>query len=88
MNKIWWRLCEFFRRDTMQGSSKNFKKERPIYAHCGVIGHFKQKCFKLHGYPPRFKKTQAYNPSQQRNNVYDHGNTNNEFVPPMTSMTS
>lgn len=72
----------------VQNNSKNFKKERPTCANCGVIVHFKEKCFKLHGYPPRYKKTQAYNPTPQSNNVYDHGNTSYESVPDMTIMTS
>lgn len=28
------------------------KKDRPLCAHCGLLGHIKDKCYKLHGYPP------------------------------------
>ncbi|XP_028183438.1 uncharacterized protein LOC114370325 [Glycine soja] len=35
------------------GSSKN----RPLCAHCGMLGHTQDRCFKLHGYPPNYKKT-------------------------------
>lgn len=30
---------------------KNGKKDRPICSHCGLEGHIKDKCFKIHGYP-------------------------------------
>ena len=35
---------------------KNSKgKDRPIYSHCGRLGHTMEKCFKLHGFPLGFK---------------------------------
>ena len=35
---------------------KNSKgKDRPFCTHCGKLGHIVEKCFKLHGFPPRFK---------------------------------
>jgi len=39
------------------GSYKNQKKgkERPICSHYGVIGHTVDKCYKIYGYPPRYK---------------------------------
>ncbi|CAI8604514.1 unnamed protein product [Vicia faba] len=37
----------------------NLKKDRPNFAHCGVIGHLKEKCIKLHGYPSGYKKPQS-----------------------------
>ena len=39
------------------GSYKNHKKgkERPVCNHCGVVGHTMNKCYKIHGYPPRYK---------------------------------
>jgi len=36
-----------------KGSSKN----RPLCAHCGMLGHTQDRCFKLHGYPPNYKRT-------------------------------
>ena len=42
--------------------SKPFKKgkERPTCSHCGLLGHTIEKCYKVHGYPPRYKtKAQA-----------------------------
>ena len=42
--------------------SKTFRKgkERPTCSHCGLLGHTIEKCYKVHGYPPRYKtKAQA-----------------------------
>ena len=40
--------------------SKNFKgnagKGRPICTHCGKLGHIKEKCYKLVGFPPSYKQ--------------------------------
>ena len=33
----------------------NGKRERPICSHCGILGHVMDKCYKIHGYPPRYK---------------------------------
>ena len=30
-------------------------KELPICSHCGVVGHTVDKCYKIHGYPSRYK---------------------------------
>ncbi|XP_075658822.1 uncharacterized protein LOC142628657 [Castanea sativa] len=40
------------------GNTKNFTKPksgRPQCTHCGAMGHVVDKCYKLHGYPPRYK---------------------------------
>ena len=31
------------------------KNGRPQYTRCGVMEHVVNKCYKLHGYPPRYK---------------------------------
>uniref|UniRef100_A0A2N9J2J6 Reverse transcriptase Ty1/copia-type domain-containing protein n=1 Tax=Fagus sylvatica TaxID=28930 RepID=A0A2N9J2J6_FAGSY len=31
------------------------KRDKPTYSHCGLVGHTMEKCYKLHGYPPRYK---------------------------------
>lgn len=50
---------------------QNPKRKRPICAHCGVLGHLKDKCFKLHGYPPTyFKKGQQSSASNAHNSVH------------------
>ncbi|XP_075658622.1 uncharacterized protein LOC142628397 [Castanea sativa] len=39
-----------------KSSSNNFKgKEGPMCTHCGKLGHTIDKCYKLHGFLPRFK---------------------------------
>ncbi|KAH7575418.1 hypothetical protein JRO89_XS02G0104900 [Xanthoceras sorbifolium] len=38
------------------------KRDRPICSYCGITGHFVDRCYKLHGYPPGYKpmpKSQA-----------------------------
>ena len=38
------------------GNAKNFNEsrtDRPQCTHCGAMGHVFDKCYKLHGYPPR-----------------------------------
>ena len=37
------------------------KKERPICTYCGLIGHIAEKCYKLHGYPSRYKPKRGNN---------------------------
>lgn len=31
------------------------KREKLVCTHCGLMGHTMDKCYKLHGYPPRYK---------------------------------
>ena len=38
--------------NSFKGSSKNC----PLCAHCGMLGHTQDHCFKLHGYPPNSKR--------------------------------
>ena len=41
-------------------AGKNIKgnrgKGRPICSHCGKVGHVKEKCYKLVGFPPGYKQ--------------------------------
>ena len=41
-------------------NSKTFKgntgKGRPVYSHCGKVGHIMEKCYKLFGFPPGYKQ--------------------------------
>ena len=30
---------------------KSVKKDRPLCAHCGLLGQTEDRCYKLHGYP-------------------------------------
>ncbi|XP_058745142.1 uncharacterized protein LOC131617890 [Vicia villosa] len=45
--------------DSHGTKSKIGKKDRPICSHCGILGHIKDKCFKLHGYPPGYRKNKV-----------------------------
>ncbi|MCI32949.1 receptor-like serine/threonine kinase, partial [Trifolium medium] len=55
--------------DSNGSKSKNGKKDRPLCSHCGVIGHVTDKCFKLHGYPPGYKKGKSISTQQSANAV-------------------
>lgn len=47
---------------TQQGyKSKSSKKDRPVCAHCGIVGHTRDKCFKLIGYPQGYFKNRYSN---------------------------
>ncbi|XP_058766345.1 uncharacterized protein LOC131639923 [Vicia villosa] len=54
--------------------SKNGRRDRPLCSHCNVLGHTKDKCFKLHGYPPGFKKGKVFTPSQPNANAVNTEN--------------
>ena len=45
------------RGSSSNGGYKNQKKgkEKPICSHYGVSGNNVDKCYKIHGYPPRYK---------------------------------
>jgi len=36
---------------------KPTRKDKPFCSHCNIHGHTKEKCFKIHGYPPSFNKS-------------------------------
>lgn len=42
--------------DANGSKSKSVKKDRPLCSHCGMQGHIKDKSYKIHGYPPWYKK--------------------------------
>ncbi|KHN21047.1 hypothetical protein glysoja_034169, partial [Glycine soja] len=49
----------FAAKDSKYQSDHKFNansKNQPLYAHCGRLRHTQDKCFKLHGFPPNYKK--------------------------------
>ena len=56
-------------KNPTNGKSRNAKKERPQCAHYNLLGHTKDKCYKLIGYPPSYFKNK---PQQTANQVTDH----------------
>uniref|UniRef100_A0A2N9EH09 Retrotransposon Copia-like N-terminal domain-containing protein n=1 Tax=Fagus sylvatica TaxID=28930 RepID=A0A2N9EH09_FAGSY len=42
-------------RHNYGGRGQFGKKDRPMCSHCGVAGHIVDKCYKLHGFPPRLQ---------------------------------
>ncbi|KAK6162863.1 hypothetical protein DH2020_002704 [Rehmannia glutinosa] len=40
---------------TLGNTSRTLKCDRPFCTHCNFHGHTVDKCYKLHGYPPRYK---------------------------------
>uniref|UniRef100_A0A2N9GTP1 Reverse transcriptase Ty1/copia-type domain-containing protein n=1 Tax=Fagus sylvatica TaxID=28930 RepID=A0A2N9GTP1_FAGSY len=48
--------CGAMRQLGLHLPNKVFKKrDKPTCSHCGLVGHTMEKCYKLHGYPPRYK---------------------------------
>ena len=39
-----------------QGGKNNKGKGRPVCSHCGKVGHFMEKCYKLVGFPLGYKQ--------------------------------
>lgn len=71
----------------VQASFKNLKKDRSTCAYCGVLDPLKEKCFKLHVYPPGYNKPQSFRSFNQANNDNDNGSTNNDYVRDKVVMT-
>ncbi|KAL4355240.1 hypothetical protein GQ457_06G015480 [Hibiscus cannabinus] len=60
----------------------NPRKVRPQCSHCGLLGHIKEKCYKLHGYPPGYRSKNLVNSS------VNNAHTNAIVDPPTESLTS
>ncbi|XP_031274459.1 uncharacterized protein LOC116132918 [Pistacia vera] len=43
----------------------NLNSNKPVCTHCGYVSHTIDKCYKLHGYPPRYKAKSKSNTSHQ-----------------------
>ena len=59
---------EQLQRAEEQGIASASVKERPKCAHCDMLGHTKDKCYKLVGYPPNYFKNRT---SNSMNQVHD-----------------
>lgn len=44
---------QFIRRE--RNYKKDSTRERPYCNHCNIQGHTKDRCYKLHGYPPGYR---------------------------------
>ena len=62
-------------KNTTNGKSRNPKKERPQCAYCNMLGHTKDKCFKLVGYPPNYFKNKPQHTVKQ---VTDYAESSNQ----------
>ena len=51
--------------------SKPGKKDRPLCAHCGILGHTKDRCYWLHGFPHGYGKSKGKPPPTWVHNVSD-----------------
>ncbi|KAL4323650.1 hypothetical protein GQ457_11G006340 [Hibiscus cannabinus] len=60
----------------------NPRKVRPQCSHCGLLGHIKERCYKLHGYPPGYRSKNLVNSS------VNNAHTNAIMDPPTESLTS
>ncbi|KAJ0028422.1 hypothetical protein Pint_36415 [Pistacia integerrima] len=43
----------------------NLNSNKPVCTHCGYVSHTIYKCYKLHGYPPKYKAKSKSNTSHQ-----------------------
>lgn len=55
---------------------QNFCKDRPMCTHCGFMVHDVEKCYKLHGYPPRYKSNKNKMNISSAKHVQNQGNNN------------
>lgn len=56
----------------LDGKSKSHMKDQPLCTHCGILGHTKDKCYKLHGYPPSYKKLKHQCQSGNVNQIFNN----------------
>nr|KYP37322.1 Retrovirus-related Pol polyprotein from transposon TNT 1-94 [Cajanus cajan] len=65
-------------------SNKTYKKERPKCAHCGIMGHTKDKCYKLVGYPPNYfsKNKQVHVANQVLDNPESSDQNKSDILTP------
>lgn len=59
-------------------ATQNFRKDQILYSHCGFQGHTIDKCFKLHGFPSRYKFNGPKNFTSAANQVYPSSDTDSK----------
>ncbi|GMI72154.1 hypothetical protein HRI_000884700 [Hibiscus trionum] len=64
-------------------SSYSKKKSRPQCSHCNLMGHTKEKCYRLHGFPPGYRTRQPVARSNAVSN--DSSVINSQFQQPLQS---
>ncbi|KAK2635231.1 hypothetical protein Ddye_030023 [Dipteronia dyeriana] len=42
-------------QNSNSSASKNKKRDGPYCTHCKILGHTMDRCYKIHGYPLRYK---------------------------------
>ncbi|XLR35261.1 hypothetical protein S83_063161, partial [Arachis hypogaea] len=45
------------------------RKDRSLCAHCGLLGHTEDKCYRLHGYPPGYSQNKPVNAKSQVHHI-------------------
>lgn len=50
-------------------STNQQRRDKPVCIHYNIFEHTVDKCYKIHGYPPRYKTRQQYNPTQNCENT-------------------
>ena len=58
---------------------KRQKKDRPFCTHCSFHGLTIDKCYKIHGYPPGYKRRQKNNSTYSNNNTAINQVSNQSF---------
>ena len=61
----------------------NVGKGRPICSHCGKVGHVKEKCYKLIGFPPGYKQKGKVSMANQV--IVEGDQAEFDFTPQITS---
>ncbi|KAL0534469.1 hypothetical protein IC582_028760 [Cucumis melo] len=62
-------------------------KDRPICTHCNILGHTVGRCYKVHGYPPRYK-TKQQRTSNSNSESVSSNNTNSVTTQTSNASTS
>nr|XP_009770765.1 PREDICTED: uncharacterized protein LOC104221400 [Nicotiana sylvestris] len=67
-----------FRTNYYPNSYSSTSRPRPFCDHCKRVGHIKDKCFKLHGYPQDFNHNLKYNKGKRTATNASSGGDNSD----------